>query len=407
MIRIVPAEEIKEVSERLSTSIYTISYADVKEVEAALKKFISQRGSLSSNLGTSNIIVTDVESRVKEIDKFIKVIDRITPQILVEARIYDITSKDRLDLGIQWEIGRNTPYYTETATGGTNPALSGTGTLGANPGNRNYPFMKSVFNSLTSETEGIGLLRFGWLDEHFDIDARLKAQQNIINATLLANPRILVLDNETAYIKIITEKPYIELTETSAGGSMGTTNFREIGVELQVTPHVTREEMIRLQLMPKFSVETGTVNVGATGAVQYPQPVVDRREANTTLLVKDNQTVVLGGLRKKEVNTQVNKVPFLGDLPVVGLLFKCEGEDTVISELVVFITPKIVVNPALSPKQVKQYEVTDFEGPEPAVTKADKKASEEASEEVAEEISEDVSESVSEEVSEEISEGVS
>jgi len=211
----------------------------------------------------------------------------------------------------------------------------------------------------------------GWLGSGIDIDTVLRAQQNKTNAKLLANPRVLVLDNQKAVIKIVSEIPYIELTETSGGGSMGTTSFREIGVTLEVTPHLTRDEMIRLHLKPEFSVQTGTVDVGTTSA-QYPQPVVDRREADTTLLIKSGQTVVLGGLRKKDVTKQINKVPLLGDLPILGLLFRFEGEDTVTSELVVFVTPRIIEKPELSETERKQLTVTEFSGPEVTLTRAEK-----------------------------------
>jgi type II secretory pathway component GspD/PulD (secretin) len=128
--------------------------------------------------------------------------------------------------------------------------------------------------------------------------------------------------------------------------------------------------MIRLSLKPKFSIETGTVNVGGTSAT-YPQPVVDRREADTTLLIKNGQTVVLGGLRKRDVSQQTNKIPLLSDLPLVGGLFKFEGESMVTSELVVFITPRIMESAILSPAEKKAYEVTEFKSPEPVVTKAE------------------------------------
>lgn len=366
MIRVAPISEIAEGSERLTSRIYRMNYADVKEVETALKKFISQRGSLSSNAGTSNIIVTDTESKIKAIDTFVDEIDRMTPQILVEARIYDITSKDRLDLGIEWEAGRNTTYDCDATTGGIKNA-------GPNPtAGRTDPFMSGAFHGVTTNAEDtVGALRLGWLNHHLDIDAVLRAQKENINAKLLANPRVLVLDNETATFKIISEIPYIELTESTGGGSFGTTEFREVGVELEVTPHVTRDEMIRLNLKPEFSIETGTVNVGGTGA-SYPQPVVDRREADTTLLVKNGQTVVLGGLRKKDVSQQINKVPLLGDIPLVGALFKFEGESVVISELVVFITPRIIEVPVLSADEQKAYEATEFDGPEPTLTRAEK-----------------------------------
>ena len=359
MIRIALISELTGPAERLVNKIYRITYADVGEVERALRKFISGRGSLSSNPGTSNIIVTDTESKIKAIDAFIDEIDRITPQILVEARIYDITSKDSLDLGIEWQVGRNTNYGIDGITG-----------VGANPTGQTTSFITGAFGGATGKTSGTGALRFGWLEAGIDLDVLLKAQENKINAKLLANPRILVLDNETAKIKIITEIPYQELTETSAGGSMGTTSFREVGVELEVVPHLTRDEMIRLYVKPKFSVRTGDVEIGFTGDA-LPQPVVDKREIESTLLLKSGQTVVLGGLRKKEVTQQVNKIPLLGDLPLLGMLFRFEGEDTVNSELVVFITPWIVEQPVLSELERSQYEVTEFPGPAVTSTRAE------------------------------------
>ena len=107
LIRIVPLKEITQIPEKQVTRIYRITYADILQVEAALKNFISKGASLSSSPATSNIIVTDVESRIKAIDTFISEIDRITPQILVEVRIYDITTDEDFDLGIEWNAGRN------------------------------------------------------------------------------------------------------------------------------------------------------------------------------------------------------------------------------------------------------------------------------------------------------------
>ncbi len=362
MIRIAPVADIAEKSERLVNRIYRITYADVAEVEKALKKFISARGSISSNPSTSNVIVTDSESKIKAIDTFITEIDRITPQILVEARIYDITSKDRLDLGIEWNAGRNTTYS------------GGTTTVGTNPSNRTDPFITGIFEGATSKTSGTsGAIRLGWLNSGIDIDTILKAQQNIINAKLLANPRILVLDNESAMIKIISEIPYQELTETGLGSSIGTTAFKEVGVELEVTPHITRDEMVRLELKPTFSVKVSDVTF-KSGSLEYPQPVVDTREADTTLLIKNGQTVVLGGLRKKEVSQQINKIPLLSDLPLIGVLFKFEGEDTVTSELVVFITPRIIKQPVMSETEKRAFEATKFSAPKLDYTRAEKAA---------------------------------
>ncbi|MHC4596709.1 MAG: secretin N-terminal domain-containing protein [Planctomycetota bacterium] len=355
IIRILSREEMPELYERLETRTFEIKYADITEVVKALKEIVSKPpdGMVSSVQGTSIVIVTDVESKIKNIEKLIEKIDRMTPQILVEARIYDITRKDKL---------RDTTYGTTGITG-----------IGNNPtGGETDPFGTGIFSGATGKTSGTtGALRFGWLNATVDIDVLLRAQQNDINAKLLANPRILVLDNETASIKIVSELPYQQLTESATGGTMGTTAFKEVGVELTVTPHLAaRDEMIRLNLKPIFSVKVDDVTFNSAG-LEYPQPVVDRREADTTLLIKNGQTVVLGGLRKKEVTKQINKIPLLGDVPLLGALFRFEGEDTVISELVVFITPWIVEQPTLSETEQQQYEVTDFKGPEPITSKAE------------------------------------
>jgi type IV pilus assembly protein PilQ len=350
MIRIAPAGEITQEAEKLVNKIYRITYADIKEVEKSLNKFVSQRGSISINPGTSNIIVTDTESKIKAIDTFIDEIDRITPQILVEARIYDITSKNELDLGVEWNAGRQTTYFTG------DEAVVPPGTMGNTKLGETDPFTTGLFRGDTAKTSGVtGLLKFGWFKNDIDIDVIIKAQKNLINAKLLANPRVLVLDNETAQIKIISEVPYQELTQTSGGGNIGSTEFKEVGITLGVTPHLTRDEKIRLKVQPEFSVRTGTVTF-RTGSLEYPQPIVDTRRAMTTLLVDNGQTVVLGGLRKKDVAKAINKIPLLGDIPILGYIFRFEGEDTITSEMVVFITPFIVTEPRLNDIEKKQYE---------------------------------------------------
>jgi type IV pilus assembly protein PilQ len=356
MIRIAPLSEINTEDEKLENRIYRITYADVDEVEKALSKFISKRGSISSNKGTSNIIVTDVESKIKAMDAFVAEIDRITPQVLVETRIYDVTCTDRLDLGVEWTAGRNSVYGTGN--------LSEVSTLGnATTSGRSEPFMTSLFDGSIGKTNQMNsLFRIGWLSPAIDIDILLKAQKQIINAKLLANPRVMVLDNEQALIKIIREIPYQEMTETSGGGSIGSTSFREVGVSLVVIPHVTRDGMVRLRVRPEFSVDAGDVTVG-TGTTSFPQPQVDRREAESTLLLQNGQTMVLGGLRKKEISAQENKIPLLGDLPIIGFAFKSQGEESIFSEMVVFVTPWIAEQPKMSNEEKQIFSNTEFKGP--------------------------------------------
>ncbi|MHC5214724.1 MAG: secretin N-terminal domain-containing protein [Planctomycetota bacterium] len=348
IIRVVPKNEIFEVREKLVSRVFRITYADVKDVEKALKQFISDQGAISANPGTSNIIVTDTESKVKAINSFIEEIDRVTPQILVSAQIYDVTSQDSLDLGVKWQAGTATDFGQPTTdqTYGNN-----FDTIGNIVGGITDTAIGSTFNSGINQADTSGLLRIGVLNDSIQVDAAIFAAQDDVRAKLLANPRVLVLDNEEAEIKIVEEIPYQQLTHSTEGGQgVGTTEFRDVGVELRVIPHLTRDGLIHLQLNPKFSTITGSVNI-VSGSDTIPQPVVATRETTTTALIKDRQTVVIGGLKKQDKIQETSKIPLLGDLPLLGAAFRFEGESTVNSELVVFITPQVIVKPALTSEE--------------------------------------------------------
>ena len=357
MIRVAPKEELNEISARLVNRVYRIVYADVREVEKALEKFISDRGSISSNPGTSNIIVTDTEGKIQAIDTFIEEIDRITPQVLVEVRIYDVTCTESFDLGVAWNIGTN-----NIQSGGINSDGSGDDGLGTTVVDStglgidadNTPTAKTRvkghrFGAGSFDTTSGGAIRLGFLSGAIDIDVALNILHSQVGAKLLANPRIMVLDNGTAHFKIIREIPYTVQRDASGGGQIEDTQFKEVGVELEVTPHVASNGMLKLHIIPKFSVQVGTTS----------PPTVDRREIDTVALVKDNQTVVLGGLRKRETTQTIYKVPLLGDLPLIGGLFRDEAEEVVTNELLVFITPRIIIEPTLSPDEKRALRETD------------------------------------------------
>jgi len=366
VIRILSREEMPEIAERLVTKTFEITYADVTQVVKALEKFKSAQGSVSSIGGTSHIIVTDTESKIRDITNLLTTIDRITPQVLVEVRIYDITSKDNLDFGIDWYAGRRTnrdafsyPINDDIIAkrGGGDTYI----------GSVTDPSLEAGFIAGTNKTEEttLGYLRFGLLNDHIDIEAMLRAEKENIDAKLLANPRIMVLDNEEATFDIVTEHPYVERTIT-AGSTTETVKFKNVGVKLVVTPHVAGKNMLRLNIAPEFSVLVTRVQVASSNV-----PVVDTRKVNTIALVRDGQAVVLGGLRKKETSMQVNKVPILGDLPVLGHLFRFEGEATAMTELVIFITPHIITEPILTEEEQQALDITEFSGPIPSTTKAE------------------------------------
>lgn len=365
IVRVVPKDEILTIREKIISQVFRITYADVREVQIALKAFVSEQGAIAANPGTGNIIVTDTESRVKAIASFIDQIDRITPQILVEAKIYDVSSTESLNLGVQWQAQSLTNFGVPDIDQALGNDYS---TLGNNLGPKLDTALGSGFSSGISQAETSGLLRVGVINSSLSLDATLSAEQDDVRAKLLANPRVLVLDNETAEIKIVEEIPYQQLTDSTDGGSVGTTAFRDVGVELRVTPHLTREGLIHLRLNPKFSTEVGSVNV-VSGGDSIPQPIIATRETTTTALIKDEQTVVIGGLKKQDKLQEINKIPLLGDLPLLGLLFRYEGEKTVNSELVVFITPHVVIKPELSQHEEKLLADSVYNTPKAPETK--------------------------------------
>ena len=404
MIKVMPLSEIDVEEVKTQTSIYQITFADVTQVASALKDFLSKKGTMAVNKGTSHIIVTDVESKISAIDKFVIEVDRPTPQVMVEVRIFDITTNEAFDIGVEWAGGRHTPLTEVTRTNDHNrtdtelsptdtyertitesddpdaaaPLITETvttqapGTTGFSitdtfeentedkswftnsegnrlPIRRSKPFIGGSF----SPSEG-GTLRFGLFNNAVDIEFALSMLQSEVKAKLLANPRVLVLDNETAQFKIVSEIPYTERTG-STYGQMTSITFKDVGVELNVTPHICRDGMIRLDIAPEFGVVTEQVQIEGSGIERsLAPPVVDRRFAQTIALVNDGQTVVLGGLRKLDTRTTIKKVPVLGDLPVLGGLFRSEVDSEETNELVVFITTTIIKEHQLSEAEARQ-----------------------------------------------------
>jgi type IV pilus assembly protein PilQ len=367
IIRILPIDEIPKVTEMLVTETFQIKHVDAAEVVIALEKFISKNGAVSHIKGSSYIIVTDTKTKIRDIANLLNKIDGATPQVLVEVRIYDVTSKDHLDLGVEWSAGRRTNRDATGRAIGDDITVEKGG-------------VDTFVNSITdpSLTGGVfggtgktadstqGFLRFGLLNDSIEVDALLRAEQEDIDAKLLANPRILVVDNLEAVFDIVTQHPYVERTITGATVTE-TVQFKDVGVKLTVTPHITTNGSVRMHIMPEFGIVIGQVQVASSNV-----PIVDLRKFDTTAVVKDGHTVVLGGLRKKDTTLQTNKVPILGDIPILGRLFRFEGEATTVNELVIFITPRIIEELTMSESEQEAYGVTEFSGPRPVRTKHEK-----------------------------------
>ena len=431
MVRVIALPKPTLMKEPQVTRIYKITYADANQVVAALNDFVTGKAEIGFSKGTGHIMVTDKEEKIKAIDKFIEQIDHMTSQVLVEVRIYDVSTKEGFELSPEWGIGRNAPYTADTYLlpqvdeisktevgeqlttsteletqdnyyiihpepeynwyeqirrtrtgqewdyGRSETEIVYDAPPFAMNNRRRKPFVGGTFDRTTG-----GTLSFSVLNDAIDLDFALSILHSQVEARLLANPRILVLDNETAKFEIVREFPYRELLQVTREDPMSYTDFKQVGVDLRVTPHIARDGMMRLHIEPEFSVlvsrEALSVLRGTDdlGRDLYQSvlgvPVVDARRLETTAMIRNGQTIAIGGLRKREVTKDIAKVPLLGDLPLVGGLFNSESESVAINELVVFITTTIITEPALSDSEKKLLDETKFTTPHLEKTKIEK-----------------------------------
>lgn len=348
--RIVPLSQIGGDEVETVTETFSLSYAQAKDVATTLESFLTRNGSLNTDVRTNLLIVTDVPRAVERIANLIPQIDRRVKQVMIEVVILDSVLEDNGDLGVTWNFFQaddRTPNVnslgTPFATGGTLFGAGGTATTGTS-------FQDGLGVVLPSAASGgAGLrLRFGTLIGDFNLGAFIEAQVVNSDARVLANPKLLTLDNSEASIDIIEEIPFSDITQTSSGGQLSNISFKEVGTKLKVTPHITNDGYVILEIKPE---QSSRIAQTATGV-----PIIASRRAETTLLVQDRQTIVLGGLRVNASSLSRTKVPGLGDVPAVKLLFRSTSTRERDTEILVFLTTNIVESPPIRPHERLVYD---------------------------------------------------
>jgi len=296
--------------------------------------------SIVADKTTNSLIITASPQDYAIIAAVIDELDVMRPQVLVETLIAEVSLDFSRDLGIQWLIA--------------NPDNENVGYAGVGEG-RESSFASSVAGALAGATEGIppnppAGLTVGYLniDEGF-LRAFIEANASEGNTdfNVLSAPHVLTLDNQKAVINVSQNVPFItqRLSEVVSSGA-STVNeafeYRDVGIILEITPHISPDRMVRLEILQEVNDVVERFVSEATGEALTEL----KREANTTVMVKDRNTLVLGGLMKDNDNVTVNKVPFLGDIPFLGWLFKKESVTHMKTNLLIFITPSIVTNVA-------------------------------------------------------------
>ena len=327
----------------LETRIIPISYAMANEIAPRTEELLSNRGSISVDERTNVLIARDLTSSLDQIEELVRALDTQTPQVLIEARIVETTTNNVRQIGIQW----GGDYVASAATGnptgiafpssigvagGGEDALTPTAGLAISPeATPNPNFVVNLPAAVGTGSGGAIGLSLGSVDGNVNLNIRLSALEDTGTLRIISSPRVLTMDNSEALIEQGTMIPYAQI---SAQGVQ--TAFQEAKLNLTVTPHVTADGSILLKLgitrdEPDFN------NRGARG-----DPTILKRQAKTQFLVHDGHTVVIGGIYTRNTGTSDNQVPGLGEIPILGWLFKNRRESDRRSEMLIFITPRIV-----------------------------------------------------------------
>ncbi|MFT5713023.1 MAG: type IV pilus assembly protein PilQ [Glaciecola sp.] len=321
-------QQVQSLAELKSAHI-EINYAKADEISTILKTsdggILSSRGSVTVDARTNTILIRDTLESIDEARRVINVLDIPVKQVLIESRM--VTVRDNVDeqLGVRWGF---------TGASGNN-SVSGS-LIGADTaGQGNVPDIGDRLNvnlPVSSAAGTIGLQIANLLDGNI-LDLELSALEAENKGEIIASPRITVANQQEAYIEQGTEIPFVQATSSGATS----VEFKKAVLSLKVTPHITPDDRIILNLVVTQDTRGDTVST-STG----PAVAIDTQEISTQVLVDNGETIVLGGIFQQVSTNDVSKVPLLGDIPYLGNLFKTTSTIEQKRELLIFVTPKII-----------------------------------------------------------------
>ncbi|MDZ7582625.1 MAG: type IV pilus secretin PilQ [Deltaproteobacteria bacterium] len=303
------SQEVVKALEPLVTEYIAVNYSDAQgEVLPLAQKVLTKdRGSISVDQRNNQLIVTDTVSTIAQIKEIVSRIDTVTPQVIIEARVVEVSEEFSMELGIDW----NASWGPTNILGGSQ--------LGGNVA-MNFP-------SNASSTVGFNFAKLAGTP--LTLDATLNAVEANKQGRIITAPKIVTLDNKKAKIKQGVEWPYLE--RDSSGNA--TVKFKNIDLLLEVTPTVTPDDRILMKIYITKN-DIGTITLGV--------PSLNVNEAQTELLVNDSDTIVIGGIIKNNKQESESGWPGVKDIPLMGWMFKTKNENNTNNELLIFITPRIV-----------------------------------------------------------------
>ncbi|HBC33628.1 type IV pilus secretin PilQ [Marinobacter flavimaris] len=318
--------------------IIQVNYAKAADIVGLIQEdeeLISDRGFVSSDVRTNTISVRETAEKLDEIRRLVSTWDVPVRQVSIEARIVRAQTNVAENLGVRWggaayDISGDNIFSVGGGLDGVQDARDSAAT----PGSFQTSFPGALAVDLGVSGDGASSFAIGWGSDDFLVDLELSALESDGQAEVVSQPRVVTADRQTASIKSGEEIPYQEASSSGATS----VSFKEAVLSLEVTPQITPDDKIIMDLV---------VNQDSRGEVTAGIPSINTNEVTTQVLVGNGETVVLGGIFQSEVATQTTKTPFLGDIPYLGRIFKRTEHIDERSELLIFITPKIIKNDLL------------------------------------------------------------
>ena len=312
------------------TEVKRINYGQIEDVAKNLDSLRSQSGNITVDIRTNTLILTDLPLNIEKMLKFITILDKKLPQVMIEARIVSVSKNYSKELGIEWgltgSIAKNSDSIAENFAkiDGATVITSGTGTEGVGSELVNL-------GTTSTATSGIGILA-GNVISGLGLDLRLTAMESAGRGRVLSAPKVTTMDHREAHISSGRRIPY----ETSS--NLGTaTQFIDAELSLTVTPHVTSDDHVILEIKATKNA-ADFANTDGNG-----NPTITTNEATSEVIVSNGATTVLGGIFENTKTEIEKKVPFFSDIPILGKLFQNMDDEDNYSEILIFITPTIVI----------------------------------------------------------------
>lgn len=329
-------------TERTRIHVSHLKYAKAEDMARVLNNIVTKRQQdvaplISEDRATNSLIIDATPEDFAGLQKIIEQLDIVRDQVLVEVLIAEVSYEKTFELGVDWMTMEGFPDIDQLAPG----TGEGFGESSFTGGLRSFAAPTEGRPSSGMSGLSVGLVQRVMTGMDIpDVAAMLHALQTHRDVNILSTPQILTMDNEEAEINVVRNVPFlsrIEADDDRVGTRLQHIDYKDVGIKLRITPRISKERMVRLDIHQEISDLTGREVAGLRAT-----PETYRRETRTSVLVRDNHTIVIGGLVSDDVNESLDKVPFLGDIPLVGNLFRRRSTRNVKTNLLVFITPRVV-----------------------------------------------------------------